>query len=496
MTKSESLWAYAHSIFFSPRSRAGKTSTHGLTPKVLSFENKFVNLIITLFVAAAIILPPVLVHSVTQLSTREQERLELEQALKDLEAQITKYEQDINLTQKEKNTLLNQISLLKKKVEKLNLQISQANAMIKDLGLQIYDTGESIVKTTTKIGEVRIKLSSLLQSMYEEGQKSPVEIIFSEPDLSSYFDNVMALEAVSEKSHQLLDDIKNLKTDLENQKVELGSEKQDLEKVKQVQTLQKTESEAIKKEQENLLAITKGKESEYQKMLAESKKKAAEIRSRIFALAGTTSNTPTFGEALELARYAENATGVRAEFLLAVLTQESNLGKNVGQCYLSDTVTGAGTGVKTGKAINKVMKPGTNIVAFLSITKELGRDPYKTVVSCPMSYGWGGAMGPAQFIPATWDYYRNKVKNITGSSDPWNIRDAFVAAAFYLKDKHADTQLYNDEWKAAISYFAGSPNLTYRFYGDSVMAIVKKYEEDIKTLESGQATPPPVAKAR
>ncbi|MFH0791920.1 MAG: lytic murein transglycosylase [bacterium] len=457
-------------------------------------KSKLTNLIITLLITVAIILPPFTAYSVTQLSTREQERIELEQALKDLEAQITKYEQDINLTQKEKNTLLNQISLLKKKVEKLNLQIGQANVMIKDLGLQIIDTGESIVKTTTKINEVRVKLSSLLQSMYEEGQKSTVEIIFSETDFSNYFDNVMALEAVSGKSHRLLDDIKNLKTDLESQKIELGSEKQDLEKVKQVQTLQKTESEAIKREQENLLAVTKGKESEYQKMLAESKKKATEIRSRIFALAGIP-QAPTFGEALDIARYVEGATGVRAEFLLAILTQESNLGKNVGQCYLSNTTTGDGTSVKTGKVINKVMKPGTNIVAFLSITKELGRDPFKTVVSCPMSYGWGGAMGPAQFIPATWDYYRSKVKATTGSSDPWNIRDAFVGAAYYLKDKHADTQLYNDEWKAAISYFAGSPNLTYRFYGDSVMAIAKKYEADIKTLESGQITPPLVVRA-
>jgi membrane-bound lytic murein transglycosylase B len=92
-------------------------------------------------------------------------------------------------------------------------------------------------------------------------------------------------------------------------------------------------------------------------------------------------------------------------------------------------------------------------------------------------------MGPAQFIPSTWDMYRNKVKEITGSADPWNIKDAFVGSALYLKAKGAGSGNYNDEWKAAISYFAGTPNLTYRFYGDSVMSIAKKYEEDIKTLE-------------
>lgn len=457
-------------------------------------KHSLLRFILIAVLLTATLLPSVDVFSVTQLSSREQERQELEQALKELEAQIAKYEKDINLTQQEKKTLLNQISLLKKKVEKLNLQINQSNAVIKDLGLQISDTAESIEKTAVKIGEIKIKLSSLLESMYEEGQKSALEVIFSESDLSGYFDNVMALQAVSDKSHQLLDDIKNLKSDLENQKGQLDSEKQDLEKVTLMQTLQKKESEAIKKEQEKLLEITKGKESEYQKMLSESKKKAAEIRSRIFALIGIP-KAPTFGEALDIARYVENATGIRAALIMAVLTQESNLGQNVGQCYLSDALTGSGTSVKTGKTISKVMKPGTNVSAFLEVTKELGRDPYKTVVSCPMSYGWGGAMGPAQFIPATWDYYKNRIKALTGSADPWNIRDAFVAAALYLKDRHADTQKYNDEWKAAISYFAGSPNLTYRFYGDSVMAIAARYEEDIKTLESGQTTLPLVVKA-
>jgi len=130
------------------------------------------------------------------------------------------------------------------------------------------------------------------------------------------------------------------------------------------------------------------------------------------------------------------------------------------------------------------MKPSRDIDYFLALTKELGRDPNKTVVSCPMSYGWGGAIGPAQFIPSTWKIYAERVKAITGSADPWKIKDAFVAAALYLKDKGADSQTYNAEWRAAISYFAGSVNLSYRFYGDSVMSIAKKYEEDIKAIEA------------
>jgi hypothetical protein len=58
-----------------------------------------------------------------------------------------------------------------------------------------------------------------------------------------------------------------------------------------------------------------------------------------------------------------------------------------------------------------------------------------------------------------------------------------MAAALYLKDYGADKQTYSAEWRAAMIYFAGSTNKKYRFYGDSVIALTKKYEKDIETME-------------
>ncbi|GAH47901.1 unnamed protein product, partial [marine sediment metagenome] len=57
---------------------------------------------------------------------------------------------------------------------------------------------------------------------------------------------------------------------------------------------------------------------------------AAEIRARIFELIGVP-KAPTFGEALDIAKYVEGITGARPAFLLAILQQESAIGKNVGQ---------------------------------------------------------------------------------------------------------------------------------------------------------------------
>ena len=120
--------------------------------------------------------------------------------------------------------------------------------------------------------------------------------------------------------------------------------------------------------------------------------------------------------------------------------------------------------------------------------KELGRSPEGTPVSCPMrdakgnQVGWGGAMGPAQFIPSTWLGYKTKIQAVTGSTpDPWDIRDAFVAAAIKLTHDGANGT-EEGEWTAAMRYFSGGTDTRFRFYGDQVMARATEYQKDIDAL--------------
>lgn len=415
----------------------------------------------------------------------------LEKCVKYYEEKSAQIEKDITKTEQEKKTLQSQIYILRKKIKNLDYQIYQSNLAIKDLGFQIEDTESSIEKTSLKIRDSRYQLANILQRIYEEDQKSLIEILLSEKELSDFFDDLMALEILNSKNQELLETIKSLKSSLESEKELLSEEKEDTERMVKIQALQKQESAKTKKEQEYFLKLT---EAEYQKYLKEKEeieKRAAEIRARIFELIGVP-EAPTFGEALDIAKYVETITGVRPALLLAVMRQESNIGKNVGQCYLKNPTTGDGVVAFNGKKIKKVMAPGppyskrNDVKYFEQICKELGRDPYNTLVSCPMSYGWGGAMGPAQFIPTTWILYRDKVKAITGkAADPWNIKDAFLASALYLADYGAAQQTYNAEWRAAMIYFSGTTNIKYRFYGDSVMKIASQYAKDIKTIERG-----------
>jgi len=437
--------------------------------------------ILLLVVLSAFIWPTFLLASPDPAEEREA----LEEELRQLEEQIAQYEKDITKTEQEKKTLENKIYILRNQIRKLDLQIYQSNVVIKDLGHQIEDTKTSIDITSLKIEDGKKRLGAILQTIYEEDQRPLVEVLLSE-GMSDFFDNLAALEALNIKNQELLDNIKSLKYHLEGQKIALDEEKSDLEKQVVIQTLQRQESAAAKIEQDYLLDLT---ETEYQKQLQEKEnveKIAQEIRSRIFELIGIP-EAPTFGEAYEIAKFVSVQTGIRPALLLAVLTQESNIGKNVGQCFLTDPQTGNGVRVSTGARETKVMKPSRDVAPFLEITEELGRDPYNTPVSCPLknSYGtpvgWGGAMGPSQFIPSTWVLYQDEFKSMLGHKpDPWNIKDAFMATGVYLKDLGGLT----NEFRAVMRYFSGyNWSKWEEFYGRSVLAIAAKYEQDIKEIE-------------
>ena len=369
---------------------------------------------------------------------------------------------DITKTTQQKNTLQNQITSFKKKIQNLELQIKQSNVMVKDLSLQIDDTKTSIDKTSVKINNSQTQITNILQSIYEEDQKPSVQILL-EGNLSDFFDNLAYLETLNSQVSGLLENTKDLKSYLTGQKDKMDGEVGQLQKTIALQSLQKQESEQNKKEQEQYLKLT---EVQYQQQLKEKKDaetKASKIKAQLFQMLGV-SKVPTFGEALEVAKTAANMTGIRPAFLLAIISQESAIGKNVGQCVLVDTATGTGKRISTGVTVIRVMKPSRDIPPFMQITASSGRDPYKTPVSCWIpAYvsgspsGWGGAMGPAQFIPSTWNLFTDRLKALLGATpDPWGIKDSFTAAGLYLADLGASAQTSTKESSAASRYYGGS----------------------------------------
>ena len=376
--------------------------------------------------------------------------------------QSAKLAQDLTKTSQQKNTLQTAILQLKSKILNLESDINQGKIMVKDLNIQISDTQVSIDKTTTNIQDSQNQLTVILQSVYEEDQK-PAFIILLEGNLSDFFSNLAYLDNLNSQVSDLLESTKNLELYLQGQQIKMSDSVDKMQKTIALQTLQKKENEQNQQQQKQYLQLT---EAQYQQQLKdkqEVEQKASKIKAMLFQTVGVA-KVPTFGEAIEVAKNVANLVSIRPAFLLAVISQESAIGKNVGQCVLTDSNTGNGKRISSGAAAIRVMKPTRDVQPFIQITAALGKDPYNTPVSCWIpAYvrgaptGWGGAMGPAQFIPSTWNLFVDRLKTLLGvSADPWAIKDSFTAAALYLSDLGASAQTSATESNAASRYYGGS----------------------------------------
>ena len=355
-------------------------------------------------------------------------RSELEAELAELERQIEEQQAEVSKYKGEGRTLQNEIYSLNSRIKKLNLQIEATEITIEKVGQNIIQTQRSINQTETNIDTHKDALAAAVQNLYEQDQQGLMQILLSNKQISDFFGSINDIARVQDNLRVALEKVVKLREDLVSEKHELQLEKEDNENLKNAQQGQKQSVRAVQGEKEVLLKVTKGKESEYQKLLEETKESASEIRKRIFQLLG--GGELTFEKAYEFARFAEQATGVRAAFILAILNQESAFGRNVGQCKYNAIIP------QTGKT---VMRP-SDIPYFETILSRLGIDPESrsAYVSCPIlrDGNHGGAMGPAQFIPSTWKLYEKEIAHVTGSDtpNPWNNGDAFAGTALYLKD--------------------------------------------------------------
>ncbi len=401
------------------------------------------------------------------------ERAQLQDQLQQLETQINQYEGQIESYEKQGNTLNGEISTLNAKIAKLNLQIQATNLTVSQLNGQIADTQTQIATTQADIVGKKAAIGGLMQSLYENDQVNLLQMFLKNPHLSDFWNDTENITLAQDSLRVTVQQITDLQSQLQDQEQQFQASKADAASAAAYQQAQASEVAGTKSQKSELLAETKGQESKYQALLVQTKATAADIRSRIFQLLG--GGQLTFEQAYQYAKLASSATGIDPAFILAILDRESALGENVGKCNY-----------KTA------MRP-SDIPIFLQITQSLNLDPNTMTVSCPNADGaYGGAMGPAQFVPSTWMLYTNEVQTITSDNppSPWNNADAFVATALYLQDamtgcKSVYSSTVSQERCTAAKYYAGSRWKNYLWtYGEAVVERAQSFTGDIQTITS------------
>lgn len=409
-------------------------------------------------------------------------RAQLQAQLDQIEGQIAAQQKVLDSAQQQDQSLSRDVSILNAQIKQAQLAIQARTLVIQQLTSSIQSKQNTIFGLNSKYNSELESLAALMREKQQLDTTSLVVVALSSESLSEFFSDLDTFDQINKKMQSSFTEITNTRTQTQQEQDELEAQLEQETQLRQVQQLQQAQIQQQQNEKQKILTETKGQEKAYKALIAANQKSAAQIRTALFQLTGSAAIP--FGDALKYADAAQKATGIRPAFLLGIIAEESNLGENVG------------TGVWTVD-----MKAPRDTVPFQAITSSLGLDPNRMPVSKKPWYGYGGAMGPAQFIPSTWALFagyaapgyqynsaKDRIGKLTGNQppNPWVPQDAFMAAALYLTDDNADAKTPAAEFKAAMCYLAGcgsSGNVSLQFYGNQVLCNELKYQQDIDTIE-------------
>lgn len=395
-------------------------------------------------------------------------KAQLQKELEQVEAEIREQSRLLVEKRTERVSIERDVAILNAEIKKAQLSIRARDIEINKLSGQIGGKEQTIVSLNEKLLREKESLAQLLRRTNEIDDYTLAEVILSQERLSDFFEDLDTFTQINEGLQLSFVEIAGTRVDTETEKQVLENKKTAEAELRKIQELERQNIQEAERQKRQILTVTKGQEAAYQSIVTMKEKTAAQIRAELFALRGSTAIP--FELALEYANEASKMTGVRPAFILGILAQESRLGEFIGNGnWRTD------------------MHPTRDQPIFETITRELGLDPDKMPVSAKPSYGWGGAMGPAQFIPSTWILYKARIVTASGQNppNPWDPHTAFLASALLLSDNGANRGTREAERLAALRYFAGWGNANkpaYAFYGDGVMGLADQYQRNIDTL--------------
>lgn len=436
-------------------------------------KNKSTYILAPFFIASFLFIGTVFAQSEEQL---KEELAKTEQEIKEQEAILNKQKVKSNVILGEVNKLTTQIKSVQKNID-------AKNSVIKEIGSDINLKDQTVHQLNNKLDRSTEVLAELVRAKNKIDDVSIFEIVTAYENMSDFYVEVDSVAKIQKTIDRLLDQIRELRGLTEEEKEKLEEKKIREQEIKAKIEVEKKQVTVKEAEQKNLLASSKAIEQTHEQELAAKRAKAAGIRSALFKLRDTKGIS--FDDALAYANAASKATGVRPAFILAILKQESDFGTNVGTCNRpGDPEEKKWYNIMPGPTSGSWRDDQT---VYLEIMKNLGRDPEGTPLSCPIGNGWGGAMGPTQFIPTTWKAYAGRVATAAGVkvADPWNPQHAFIATSVYLADLGASAQTYAAEFEAAGRYYAGGNWQTAgKGYATSVLSHAAIFQANIDFLKT------------
>ncbi len=201
--------------------------------------------------------------------------------IKKLDEEIKQYQQKIDATKQEGNSL-------KKEIQEIDLtrQQLQTNLLLTQNKIAVTDSNinslkKNILTTEEKIDKNKKIIAETLREISSTETGNIPEILASFNRLTDLWNNIDQFQSLGKKLNESIETLRGSKKILETNKGQKEQEKNKLSSLKEDLSDQKKAVDVTKQAKDTLLTKTKSKESAYQELLADRKKKRQEVEAEI-----------------------------------------------------------------------------------------------------------------------------------------------------------------------------------------------------------------------
>lgn len=197
--------------------------------------------------------------------------------IQQLEQEIAKLQRELNQVAKEKQTLQGAVRSLDLNIQSLTKSITLTNTQISQKDNEIRGLSGEILTTADLIQIAQASVAASMRQLDALGSQPLAIVLLGKGSLSDFFDNAITLSSVRTELRNEIDDLSELKGDLEVTKSSAEQKREELASLQRKLAQEKQSISIARAEQNTLLKDTQNKESTYQALIAEKERQRKEF---------------------------------------------------------------------------------------------------------------------------------------------------------------------------------------------------------------------------
>lgn len=203
------------------------------------------------------------------------------QEIKLLEAKTKEYKTTISKSQKDQTTLKKRLKSLSDSIKNLDLEIKLTGKKIEKLNFEISQLNIEIEEQKNKIAEKKKAVSLLVQNIYKLNAKNILAVLIQSDNLSDAYNKTQYNIKLNDLLIKRLKNLKELKQEIETQKINEETKKINLEDLKTELNDKKEINKNEEKDKNFLLIKTQNQEKKYQNLLVDIEKTSKEVQDEL-----------------------------------------------------------------------------------------------------------------------------------------------------------------------------------------------------------------------